>query len=816
MNLNQQPKRRFGVMAVSLILCFTLLTIQLANLQLVKGDAFLKESENKRLKTQILDGTRGAITDVNGVVLAYNEKSYQVQFFRDTSQTKKSDYEAYTQSILRVIEIIEKSGGKTISDFSIVRNEQGELVFDFLTKDAEIFAKREKQWRQNFYVTKTSLTVQDIYDKLVDRYALKDYDEETQRKVLSVWQEWQMNVFLGEPITIAEDIDFKTVAVIEAEALHMRGISIAESTYRVYPWGNVACHILGYTGKMTDEDTIERYKEKGYSPTDLIGVSGIEKSMEEQLSGCINYRQGYQKVEVDSMNHVTRLLSSKRPSNGNTVALTIDLDLQKVAQEALEKNITQIRTWQIDQILAANEKTLNEYAQELSHRAESNQFLHLAQTGAVIVMDVNTGKVRAMVSYPGYDPNDFSGGIDMETYRSYLDDPRIPLFNRAISTRSTPGSIFKPLTALAGLAEGIITENTYIDDKGPYDVYDKTGYAPKCWVKPHYEYHKQLNVVGAIKESCNYFFYKVSDQVGIEKLHDWSTKLGLTTKTGIELSGEIAGSVGNQKVLYNPDLSPYGQETGKANYVAFAIKNRLSDVGEELGKVYDTARLDRVVKELMDLVVTYDWDQVTTYIRPILLEQLGLSSAEISSRYLVTELYSYLREIRWTGNETILSGIGQSITELTPIGVARYLSALVNGGVVYEAQIVDRILSSSGEVLLDKEPVVVNRLENISQALDLIQQGMHGVISPEDGGTAASEYGGFPYLNEMGAKTGSAQVNNIDVENSAWQIAFAPFENPEIAVVAFIPNGQKGAKASLTVKEIIAYYMENRGNTNMH
>ena len=107
----------------------------------------------------------------------------------------------------------------------------------------------------------------------------------------------------------------------------------------------------------------------------------------------------------------------------------------------------------------------------------------------------------------------------------------------------------------------------------------------------------------------------------------------------------------------------------------------------------------------------------------------------------------------------------------------------------------------------------MNRLEDVDEALELIKEGMHGVISPEDGGTAANEYRGFPYLNEIGAKTGSAQVNNIDVENSAWQIAFAPFESPEIAVVAFIPNGQMGAKASLTVQKIIQYYMDNRNNT---
>lgn len=135
------------------------------------------------------------------------------------------------------------------------------------------------------------------------------------------------------------------------------------------------------------------------------------------------------------------------------------------------------------------------------------------------------------------------------------------------------------------------------------------------------------------------------------------------------------------------------------------------------------------------------------------MRELGLSSYEISSRYMINSLTTYLRDIKWNSNETVLTGIGQSITEVTPIGVAGYICAIANGRTVLEAQIVDKILSSDGAVVTEKEPVVVNQIEGAEEHLSIIREGMHGVISAEDGGTAAKYWSDFPYTDQIGAKT---------------------------------------------------------------
>ena len=197
-----------------------------------------------------------------------------------------------------------------------------------------------------------------------------------------------------------------------------------------------------------------------------------------------------------------------------------------------------------------------------------------------------------------------------------------------------------------------------------------------------------------------------------------------------------------------------------------------------------------------------------TSIREILMRELGLSSYEISSRYMVNSLTTYLRDIKWNSNETVLTGIGQSITEVTPIGVARYICAIANGGTVLEAQIVDKILSSDGAVVTEKEPVVVNQIEGAEEHLSIIREGMHGVISAEDGGTAAKYWSDFPNTDQIGAKTGTAQINQIDIENSAWFVAFAPFDDPEIAIVVSITNGYSGGAASLTSQNVFTYFFE--------
>ena len=204
----------------------------------------------------------------------------------------------------------------------------------------------------------------------------------------------------------------------------------------------------------------------------------------------------------------------------------------------------------------------------------------------------------------------------------------------------------------------------------------------------------------------------------------------------------------------------------------------------------------------MNIAISYDskneWNKP---IREVLQFDLGLPVNYIQSHYFGNTIVTYLQDIFWTANETIMAGIGQSITQLTPIAVARYVSAIVNGGTVYDAQIVDKIIGADGSIVLQKEPVVANQIETEQIYYDLIHQGMKDVTSMEDGGTAADYFVDAKY--DIAAKTGTSQRTELDVENNAWLVSYAPADDPKVVVVVYIQNGYAGARSSPAAIKVI-------------
>ena len=432
--------------------CFGALSLQLANLQLRDGQTYADTAESRTMKTYSLTGERGMILDRNGIPLAYDVGSYNVTFYRDPSRNSTEDVQEYTQILLRVLEIVEENGGETVQNFYLQRDEAGNFSLDFLTENEETFAKREQTWRSNLYIT--SVPEEEIFDTLCKRYGIEDLDYETQYKILSIWQELQMYAYLSKPVTIAYDVDMNTVAQIEAASIELTGASIEQTTKRVYPRGTLASHILGYMGSIT-ESTLEQYSALGYDADDRVGVSGIEASMEEQLSANVAYRQGSQEVEVDANGAVMRELSYEAPVNGNSVQLTIDIEMQQILEESLQYNIEEAQKIQMEELANASASELEDYQEQIANR--DGEPLRLAETGAAVVLDVHTGEVLAMASYPNFDPNDFIEGMTTAEYNEKYNIDTSPLFNRAISSKATPGSIFKMVTALAGLEEGAVT-----------------------------------------------------------------------------------------------------------------------------------------------------------------------------------------------------------------------------------------------------------------------------------------------------------------------------------------------------------------------
>ena len=317
-----------------------------------------------------------------------------------------------------------------------------------------------------------------------------------------------------------------------------RGVTIKTAAARVYNT-KLAAHILGTVGAIwqeewrSDESTgYVGYADKGYNMNDLVGKDGVEKAFEEYLHG----NDGKRLITTDENGKITGELYTREPQPGGTVALTIDIDLQQVVEDTLASTIQGM----IDK--------------------DSNE-----RGGAAAVIQVGTGEVLAMASYPTYDLETFN-----QDYDELVKDERLPMFNRATQGVYAPGSTFKLCTSVAALEEGIITPTTIIQDKGIYTYYKDP--QPMCWIwRQAHTTHGRINVSQAIVDSCNYFYYEVGRLTGIKKLDEYATAFGLGQSTGIEI-GDVSG------VLASP-------EWALANYVATLVSG---------GEHYETHLLKNV------------------------------------------------------------------------------------------------------------------------------------------------------------------------------------------------------------------------------
>lgn len=393
----------------------------------------------------------------------------------------------------------------------------------------------------------------EIFEKIKDRYEIgKEISKYEARAILFLYEKLNKQGHMAyQPINIAYGIKNETVAKIEEKLVEYPGINISIEPVRYYPEGKTAAHILGYLGKISQSGEIKKYvEEREYSPNDIIGKTGIEESFEDYLRGEV----GIKKVEVDVFGNTTNVIDSKKPVPGNNIYLTIDARLQKIAEEALKKNLDTIRAGGV------YESKWGDY--KIGTNKKKNRPYVNATSGAVVALDVKTGEVLAMASYPSYDPNLFSTGISNADWLSLFPEdeknplaPR-PLYNVATQTAVQPGSIFKMVTGLAALEKGL-SPTKYINSRGYVEVGEQTF---GCWIwNQSRAVHGNENLYDALRDSCNYYFYSlalgknqrtnqdIGVKVEIEDIVDLSKKLGLNDKTGIEINipNEYSGGVPN-------------------------------------------------------------------------------------------------------------------------------------------------------------------------------------------------------------------------------------------------------------------------------
>ena len=668
---------RFNVLTILIYIVGIILIVKLFSLQIVHGAEYREQSNTRLTRESTLEAARGAILDKTGTPLVTSKMAFSLEMYKS-----KVDTNDLNTSILNMIQVLEKYECSYSDTFPIKLD-----PFEYtIENEALINWKKANNSAED-------LTAEQAFYKFKDKYKIQNTDNQEIRKIIAIRYLIAQNGYSStRAVTISENIPREAVAEFSEGSEKFAGINIVVEPVREYTSGNLASHILGYASRINPEEYEAR--KATYSQNDIIGKTGIEYVFEEYLKG----KNGTKQIDMAVDGTTTAEYIAKEAVAGSDVVLTIDANLQKIAEDALSSNIQKIATGGFGKV-------------------------YDARAGAVVVMNVNSGEVLAMASYPDYTPADFVGGISNENWAKYRDNTSKPLVNKATQNSYSPGSTFKMVTAMAGLESGVINLNTTINDTGVYTKY--RDYQPRCWIYTDYHRgHGYLNVSGAIEKSCNYFFYETSDRMGIDNLVRYAKYFGLGKKTGIELQSETAGALASKETWAN--LHPNEP---------------------------------------------------------------------------------------WGPGNTLQAAIGQSDNEFSPLQMARYISMLANGGHKVDVSIVKTIRNPDGsETSKEEMNQFVNKklgLEedtteelNINQNyLKAVLQGMQSVTS-DTGGTAYVRFKDFDI--SVGGKTGSAEAPNNQVH--AWFVGFAPFENPEIAIVVMVENGGHGNYTAEVVRDIMQEY----------
>jgi penicillin-binding protein 2 len=477
-----------------------------------------------------------------------------------------------------------------------------------------------------------------------------------------------------EPIAVKERLDWNQVVALETHQLELPGVSLEVTPRRHYPYGPLAAHLLGYVGEVNRQDLA---KLPDYRVGDEIGRFGLERGLEGFLRGASGGRQ----IEVDAVGRRLRVLGEVPEQPGRNVILTLDLDVQQAAEQALG-----------------------------------------AQTGALVAIDPNNGEIIAMASHPSFDPNNFTGGISSAAWRALAKAPDHPLENRAIQGVYPPGSTFKLVDTIAALQERAITPSTVFFCPGGL-WYGNREY--RCWRK---EGHGDVGLHRAIVQSCDVYFYEVGLRLGVDRLAYWAEQLGLGQRSGIQLGEERTGLI--------PSSAWKRQRFGE----------------------------------------------------------------------------------RWYPAETLSVAIGQGYVGVTVLQMAQLAAEIASGGIRYRPHFVREVVGADGRLLRSYKPEVEARLKVDPSVLAVVRDAMADVVNGP-GGTAHRAQ--LEHITVCG-KTGTAQVvkeaqgDRVKEENlperlrdHGWFIAFAPKEQPQIAVACIIEHGgHGGSSAAPVVRDVMAKFFE--------
>ncbi len=479
-----------------------------------------------------------------------------------------------------------------------------------------------------------------------------------------------------QPILLKRDIGRDALAAVEVHRFDLPGVTINVRPLRNYIYRNNAAHLLGYLGEIST-DELKSKKYGGAKGGDYIGKFGVEKAYEQHLRGV----QGGRQVEVNATGKVVRILHTLVPQPGHNVYLSIDQSLQLKAEALLS-----------------------------------------GHAGAVVAMAPDTGHILAMASSPSFDQNAFVSGLTPQKWREMIENPLRPMENKAIQAEYPPASTYKIVTAIAGLEEGIIDENTTFYCPGHYR-YGNRVY--RCWKRGG---HGKVDVEKALAESCDVFFYQVGQKLGVDRLARYARACGLGTGTGVALDHEAQG-----------------------------------------------------------LIPTSSWKK----------KRFGVS---------------------WQGGETLSIAIGQGYNLVTPLQMASLISAVANGGKRVRPVILKKIETADGRVIYENKGEVSGHLPVKQKNLDIVRRGLFRVVNQRGGTAWRSRIKGLEFCGKTGtAQVFSRKTNSKPVgkhpkhlQPHAWFVAYAPAENPEIAISVIVEHGEHGSTVAAPIaSQLIAHFLSD-------
>ena len=508
---------RVAALLIIFIVVILVYLVFLYRLQIIQGEEYYNQSLEISSETKTVTAARGNILDRYGRILVSNKECYNIKI--DTTKLFANDDP--NAVILELVEMVSSYGDSYTDDLPISMTPP----FEYDSNMTEI----QRTMLQAYIEDKADdlpaePTAVELMAYMRTRYEIDNsYSAEEMRMIAGV--RYSINVRYAintADYVFVEDASMELISTILENKL--TGIEVERAYVRDYNT-EYAAHILGYVGLMTQEE-YEKYSLMDYANDAYVGKDGIEYAFE-------NYLHGTDGEVIETRNASGTILSTvytKEPVPGNHIYLTIDSVLQEQVERILDNGMSYLIKTRATAI--AEEKERGEYNEEMKQDI----------TGAAIaVVDVNTGEPLALASWPTYEVDNV-----IENYQALMEAENTPLFNRALLGAYAPGSAFKPCTAIASLTEGIINTEDEVKCQGVFTKYAAEGYAPECWIWQQGYTHPEENVSTALRDSCNYFFYTVGNELGVDKLGEYAHNLGLGSSTGIELV-ETTGNMSNRE-----------------------------------------------------------------------------------------------------------------------------------------------------------------------------------------------------------------------------------------------------------------------------